>query len=111
VSSPPDAARLAKLQEALNARRSIFHLAHAALSGLIGLIAAGTAGRLYWDYGLDQLPLLGAAVVVATIMLAHASVRWVLGRRELGRELAWLSELKDLRRTLGLDDPSLLLPR
>ncbi|MBK7860761.1 MAG: hypothetical protein IPJ65_19590 [Archangiaceae bacterium] len=103
--------RLESLQSDLNARRSIFHLAHAAISLLIAVISAGTAARLFYDYELNELPLLGAAVLVALGMFVHGFVRWALGRRALNREVAQFAELRELRATLGLDDPNLLLPR
>jgi hypothetical protein len=111
VADTPNVSRLKLLQAELNARRSILHLAHAAISLLIAVVAACTAARLFWDYELDELPLLGAAMLIAVIMFVHGFVRWGLGRRALDRETAQFAELKELRSSLGLDDPNLLLPR
>jgi len=99
------------LQAELKARRSIFHLAHAAVSLLVALVAAGTAARLFWDYELGELPLFGAAVVVALVMFVHGFIRWGMGRRALSKEELQFEELKRLRQSLGLDDPNVLLPR
>mgnify|MGYP001206221188 CR=1 FL=1 len=106
-----DPSRLAALQQELSARRSIFHLAHAAVSLLVGMVSACTAARIFWDYELTQLPLFGAAVIVALVMITHGFIRWGLGRRAMQVEDAQFAELRALRQTLGLDDPNTLLPR
>ena len=106
-----DSSRLSALQSELAARRSIFHLAHAAISLLVAMVAACTAARLFWDYELSELPLLGAAIVVSLVMFTHGFVRWSIGRRALDRETAQFAELRALRTSLGLDDPNILLPR
>ncbi len=106
-----DSTRLQVLQAELNARKSIFHFAHAAVSLLVASIAAGTGARLFYDDGFGQLPLFGAAVIVSTIMYVHGFIRWGLGRKAMRREDAQYAELRDLRATLGLDDPNVLLPR
>ena len=114
INSAPtviDTSRHDALQAELKARKSIFHLAHAAVSLLVAMVAACTAARLFWDYQLAKLPLLGAALAVALVMFVHGFVRWGLGRRALDRETAQYAELRALRATLGLDDPNLLLPR
>lgn len=111
MTAPTDPARLDTLQGALHSRKSTFHLAHASVSLLVAMIAASTAAKLFWDYELGELALFGAAVIIALVMFTHAFVRWALGRRALAKELVLFAELKDLRRTLGLDDPSVLLPR
>ncbi|MBL8956187.1 MAG: hypothetical protein JNK82_35765, partial [Myxococcaceae bacterium] len=48
-SSMADTTRLDALQTELNARKSIFHYAHAAISLLVATIAAGTGARLFYD--------------------------------------------------------------
>jgi hypothetical protein len=106
-----DSSRLDVLQAELKARRSIFHLAHAAVSLLVAMVAAGTAARLFWDYEFDQLPVFGAAVIVSFVMFVHGFIRWGLGRKALAREAVQFEELKRLRVVLGTDDPSMLLPR
>lgn len=105
------AARLDLLQAELKARKSIFHLAHAAVSLLVALVAACTAARLFWDYELGELALLGAALIVALVMFVHGFVRWGLGRRAMARETVQFAELQELRLRLGIDDPNTLLPR
>jgi hypothetical protein len=111
VADKANLSRLESLQADLNARRSIFHLAHAAISLLIAMVAACTAARLFWDYELERLPLFGAAIFIALIMFTHGFVRWAIGRRAMDRETAQFAELRELRSSLGLDDPNLLLPR
>jgi SNF family Na+-dependent transporter len=111
VTALPDAARLDALQAELQARRSIFHLAHAAVSLLVGMVAAGTAARLFWDYQFDELAFFGAALIVAVIMLSHGFIRWAIGKKALEKETAQFAELRALRASLGLDDPNVLLPR
>lgn len=106
-----DPSRLEALQANLNARKSIFHFAHAAISLLVASIAAGTGGRLFYDHGVAELPLLGATALVAVVMYVHGFVRWGFGRKALEREAVQFAELKELRATLGLDDPNVLLPR
>jgi len=106
-----DPSRLEALQADLNARKSIFHFAHAAISLLVGSIAAATGGRLFYDSGFLRLPVIGAAAVVAAVMYGHGFIRWGLGNKALQREAAQFAELKELRATLGLDDPNVLLPR
>lgn len=106
-----DTSRLAALQAELNARRSIFHLAHAAVSLLVAMVAACTGARIFWDYEFSELPLLGAALIVSIIMFMHGFVRWGIGRRAMEKENAQYAELRALRDSLGIDDPNVLLPR
>ena len=106
-----DTNRLNALQSELNARKSIFHYAHAAISLLVATIAAGTGARLFYDDGFAELPLLGAAAIIALVMYLHGFVRWGLGSKALQRETVQFAELKELRASMGIDDPNLLLPR
>lgn len=106
-----DTSRHDALQAELKARKSIFHLAHAAVSLLVAMVAACTAARLFWDYELQELPLFGAALIVSLVMFVHGFVRWGIGRRAMDRENAQYAELRALRATLGIDDPEMLLPR
>jgi hypothetical protein len=103
--------RLDTLQAQLKARRSVFHFAHAAVSLLIALVAACTGAKLFWDYQLDDLLRLGAVLGMSAVLFVYGFVHWALGRKALKEELTLFSELKGLRQTLGLDDPSMLLPR
>ena len=95
----------------LHARRSIVHFAHAAISTFIGLIVAGTAAKLFWDFGPDENLgwTLGLAGVAGALLL-YAAIRSLAGRRALAVEMTWLERLHALRRALKLDDPRTLLP-
>jgi hypothetical protein len=106
-----DRSRLDSLQAQLNVRRSVFHFAHAAVSLLIAVIAACTGAKYFWDYQLDDLPVLAAVLGVSSVLFIYGFVHWALGRRALKRELTLFDELKGLRHDLGVDDPSALLPR
>ncbi|MBL8954603.1 MAG: hypothetical protein JNK82_27745, partial [Myxococcaceae bacterium] len=54
---------------------------------------------------------LGAASIIALVMYLHGFVRWGLGSKALQRETAQFAELKQLRASMGIDDPNALLPR
>jgi hypothetical protein len=110
------------LQRQLARRDSILHFAHAAISMLLALIAAASAGKLLWDFDLDEsIGLLGSqipvgvflvpALVLAFLMLAYSTVRYVMGHQTLSREVKQFAALKSLRAVLRLDDPSALLPQ
>ncbi len=95
---------------AVSSRSSTVHFAHAAVFTLVGLIAAGTAGKLWYD---AEPLFVDAAVPVGALALAglvYALVRAVLGRRALRLELAAYAKLQHLRKELGLDDPRAMLP-
>src|SRR5262245_6803383 len=106
-----DRSRLDTLQAELNARRSTFHFAHAAVSLLIAVLTGCTGAKYYWDYRLEELPTLSAVVGLSAALFVYGFVNWAMGRRALKRELTLFDELKGLRQNLGLDDPSALLPR
>ena len=95
----------------LLARKSTVHFAHAAIFGLIGLIASGTSAKLFWDFGVADYRLeTTVSTVVASLGLVYALARFALGRRELKLELSLLERLRSLRVALHLDDPKALLP-
>ena len=112
MTATPDSVRLDSLQAELNARRSIFHFAHAAISLLVATVSACVAARLFWDFGPERkVEWFGAAVLVALVLYVHGFIRWGVGRRALSRETVQFAELRALRQSLGLDDPNALLPR
>ena len=105
-------AELASLQKELASRRSVLHFAHFAVATILGLIAAGTASKLQWDLHLNpatEVFVLPVAAFSAS-SLVYALVRYVLGRRELKKELVSFAQLQALRRQLNLEAPSALLP-
>ena len=106
-----DRSRFDVLQAELKSRRSVFHFAHAAVSLLIAVITACTGAKYFWDYELEDVPTLGALVGAAAVLFVYGFVNWALGNKALKRELTLFSEMKGLRQSLGLDDPSALLPR
>ncbi len=95
---------------AVSTRRSTLHFAHGAISLLVGLIGAATAGKLWWDFGSEYELPTAALALVALGVLVYSIVRYVLGRQALRIELVAFSKLKRLRQELGLDDPRALLP-
>lgn len=105
------ATKHAELQSQLRVRKSVAHFAHAAVSILVGLLAAGVAGRLCWDYEVEEIPLLMAVVGISVGALVYGFVRWFLAKQAVTRETHMFEELKTLRQTLGIEDPQLFLPR
>ena len=111
------AAAFEALQRELSSRRSVLHFAHAAVSLVVALIAAGTAAKLYWDLTHDYLKhaewveVIWVAVGVTAFCVVYAIVRYLVGRRALRVELVQFGKLQALRQQLGLDDHPNLLPR
>ena len=95
---------------AVSTRRSTLHFAHGAISLLVGLIGAATAGKLWWDFGAEYELPSAALAFIALGVLVYSLVRYLLGRRALSTELVDFTKLKRLRQELGLDDPRALLP-
>ena len=98
------------LQQRLAARESIAHYAHAAISIFLGLVFAGGASKLFWDYQLEYLEVVATFCLLSFGLLTHAVARLSLGRRAMTREDVAVKQLTSLRAELGLDDPSVLLP-
>jgi len=101
--------QLEQLQRELESRSSVRHFAHFGVSLVMAMILAGASGKLFWDS--IRTPVLGWAAAVLSISAVVYSVsHYRRGKRALEAELARFETLKGLRRTLGLDDPSALLP-
>jgi hypothetical protein len=103
---------LASLQKELASRKSVLHFAHSSVSMVLALIAAGTVAKLLWDVGRypeTELYVVPVAIFSA-LCFGYAIVRYVLGKRELKKELVSFAQLQVLRRQLNLEDPSALLP-
>ncbi|MET0403075.1 MAG: hypothetical protein ABW123_11760 [Cystobacter sp.] len=99
-----------RLQEALSTRQSTELFAHAGGAFIVALILGGATGKLFWDS--LRTPWLAWLGLLATVALI------VFGMQRLGRaravladELARYATMLELRRQLGLDNPSVLLPR
>ena len=107
----PRREQLDSLQATLASRKSISHFARAAVAIVWSLISAGAAGKMLWDMRLELIDFMTPAAVVAAVLLAYGVVHWLLGRRELAKELELFSSVKRLREQLRLDDPDALLPR
>lgn len=99
------------LMARLSTRKSTEHFAHAAVSTFIGLILAGAAGKLFWDSQLKFVQFVIAIAAVAGVLLLYALVRYLKGHSTLAVEHKEFERLSALRRSLGIDDPSSLLPR
>lgn len=100
-----------QLMARLSTRRSTEHFAHAAVSTFIGLILAGAAGKLFWDTQLKFVEWVLVGAVVGVGLLLYALGRYLKGRWTLAAEHREFERLSALRRALGIDDPSSLLPR
>ncbi len=107
----PLRAELDAMQAKLASRRSIAHFARAAVSIVWALICAGAAGKMVWDLKLELAEFATPVVALAAALLAYGLVHWLLGRRELTKELVQFEAVKRLREQLRLDDPAALLPR
>lgn len=102
---------LKRLELELSSRASVVHFAHSAVSMVLAIIFAGAAGKLSWDLKPAHLYLAAAVGLLAVGLTSYSVVRYVLGKRMLALELARYEQMKALRRSLQLDDPSALLPR
>lgn len=98
------------LLQRLSSRASTLHFAVASIVLFGSLILAGTAGKLWWDFGEkhQEWTMLVAAVALGGLVFSGA--RYVAGRRELAQELEGYERLTSLRRELKLDDSIALMP-
>ena len=107
----PNREALDRIQAGLAERKSIGHFAHAAVAIVWGLISAGAAGKMLWDLRVELIEFTRPIMVMATLLLLYGLVHWLLGRRELVKELEQFAKMRSMRAQLKLDDPSALLPR
>src|SRR5262249_54439324 len=97
---------------ALASRASTVHFAHAGVSTVAALIFSGASAKLFWDARNSlQFGLGVMAAALAFGLLSYAAFRYTRGRRLMREELDRYALFQALRRRLGLDDPSVLLPR
>jgi len=99
------------MQAKLASRKSIAHFARAAVAIVWSLICAGAAGKMLWDLRLELFDFMTPAVIAAAVLLVYGTFHWLLGRKELAKELVLFADVKRLREQLRLDDPNALLPR
>ena len=101
--------QLEELQRELESRTSVRHFAHCGVSLVVGIILAGASGKLFWDS--IRTPIFGWLVAALSIgAVVYSVTNYRRGKQALEEELARFETLKGLRRALGLDDPSALLP-
>jgi hypothetical protein len=102
-------AELQKLEAELSDRLSTPCFAQFAISLVAALLVAGAAAKLFWDSA--RVPYLGILAALASVFLALWSVsRYRRGMAFLRSELERFERMQGLRRALGLDDPTALLP-
>ncbi len=94
----------------LSSRASTLHFAVASIALFASLILAGTAGKLWWDFGEKHQEWTMLVGAVALGGLVFSSVRYLAGRRELTQELEGFARLTSLRRELKLDDSAVPTP-
>lgn len=100
--------RLAELQEQVKSRSSVLHYTHGAVSLLLCSMFGGAGVRLWWEYG--PTPWAMTASLVGIALFVYAAVRLVLGRSAMSLEKQRFAELQTLRKRLGFDEPSSMLP-
>jgi hypothetical protein len=103
-------ARLPELQSQLASRQSTAHFARTAIALVASAVFSAAAAKLFWDS--IHFPVLGAvAILLAVGLVAFAWSQYRRARTLLQHELQLYASLKDVHRTLQLDDPGALLPR
>jgi hypothetical protein len=112
LKNPPEELQrqLEQLQAELATRSSILRFAQAGVAMICSLIVAGAAGKLSWDSpNYYWIGLSVGSIAVGLWLYGLACYR--RGKRLLAQEIERFEMLKSLRRTLGVDDPSALLPQ
>jgi hypothetical protein len=94
----------------LSSRRSMVHVAHAAVAGFVAAIFLSAAAKLWWDFSEYHPELYQASLVVSGLGALYAGVRATLGFIDFRRERGELVRLRHLRATLRIDDPATSLP-
>jgi len=100
-----------QLMARLSARRSMEHFAHAAISLFVAVIVGGASTMLFWEEGEAYAVPSAVGAALAVGLLAYAWVRYLRGRSARAAEHREFERLSALRRSLGIDDPSAMLPR
>ncbi len=101
---------LSKLEPQVGSRDSIVHFARAAISGVVGLLFTAAAIKLYRDS--DGFPIFAVgANLVCLVALSYSLVSFLRARKLLVVERERVKRFLELRRIMGLSDPTLDLPR
>jgi len=90
----------------LSTRDSTHQFAHGAVSLFVSISLFGTAGKLWWDYSIENPEWAAVAAALGVACVAYSLTRFVLGARAYGRERTQVTRLLDLRKTLGVDAPA-----
>lgn len=99
-----------QLQAVLASRHSTRSFAQFAIALALAVIVAGAAGKLSWD--AKGFPYLGIAAALAAGAVTVFALRcYRRGMAQLKLEIERFERWQALRRSLGIDDPSALLPR
>lgn len=105
MSSPSLRAEHDVVLSSLATRQSTLHFAHSAVSGLLTIALAGTAGKLWWDWSTIHPEWFLCCIAVACLVAAYSLVHLALGSRANGKERIQLKRLVELRKSLELDGP------
>lgn len=89
----------------LETRSSTLHFAHAAVSFFFAVSLGGTAGKLWWDYAVEEPTWWMIAAGLSGAVLAYSLVRLVLATRSYRSERTQVDRLLTLRKEIGLDAP------
>jgi len=100
--------KLEALQAQLATRASILHFTHAVISGFIACAVSLATLRLARE---GQGDLHAWSLRLTLFLWLYAAIRGVAGFRARRVEEARFAELIALRKSLHLDNPSVLLPR
>ena len=97
--------QLALLAPAARMRRSVDGFMRAAIEGFVWAIVAGVCGKLAWDSA--RLPFFFFPLALLDALLLWDAARSYLhARADLRRELLLEERVRELRRKLGIDEPS-----
>ena len=106
MSTDPVRAEHDAVLTSLSTRVSTMHFAHAAVSILISVALAGTAGKFWWDHWATNPEWASWFFGLTALALAYAGLRLALGARANGKERLLLTRLRALRKELGVDAPA-----
>jgi len=89
----------------LHTRSSTLHFAHAAVSFFFAISLGGSAGKLWWDYSVDEPTWWMIAGCLSAAAFTYSMVRLVLATRSYRSERTQVDRLLSLRKEIGLDAP------
>ncbi len=109
MNTPELHAELETLQSELSARASTQQFAHAGISILVAMMIGAAAIKLFVDS--VKLPYFGILAAAVSVGLAlYAVAQYFRGLKSARLEQERFERMQGIRRTLGIDDPSALLP-